>query len=242
MNIVLKTTSLIIGILLIISSVYYSIYLPFNIGIILCIIVGAFFFLLGLLYKWNSQVINIMYSLFMVLFILSFVFIGVYGSINTSNGKEEYIIVLGCGLNGERITNNLENRLEKAIKLNEKKPDSTIIVSGGKGENETISESEAMFNFLISNGINENKVVKESESTSTYENLTYSEILIQERNDCYSVCIISNNYHIFRIRMIVNRLGLTANFVGVKTDWKTIPVCFLREFTAILKDAIRIKE
>ena len=132
--------------------------------------------------------------------------------------------------------------LEKAIKLNEKNPDSTIIVSGGKGENETISESEAMFNFLISNGINENKVVKESESTSTYENLTYSEILIQERNDCYSVCIISNNYHIFRIRMIVNRLGLTANFVGVKTDWKTIPVCFLREFTAILKDAIRIKE
>lgn len=237
----LKVLSLIIGITLIISSIYYFICLPFNTGIIMCIIFGALFIFFGLC-KWSSPVFNILRGLFIFVFIFSFVFIGIKGSINTSNGKEKYIIVLGCGLNGEKITRNLEYRLEQAVKLYEENPNSIIIVSGGKGEHEIITESEAMLNYLISNGVNDNKVITETESTSTYENLTYSEKLIQERNDCHSVCIISNDYHIFRIRMILSRLGLTANYVGAKTDWKTVPVCFLRELAAILKDAVYVKK
>ena len=69
----------------------------------------------------------------------------------------------------------LKRRVDKALAIYykcKKKP--KIVVSGGKGSDEKISEAEAMANYLFSKGIARNQVILEKKSTNTYENLKFS--------------------------------------------------------------------
>lgn len=46
----------------------------------------------------------------------------------------DYIIVLGCQIRGDHITRSLKNRLDVAVSYAIDNPDTTIIVSGGRGK------------------------------------------------------------------------------------------------------------
>ena len=80
------------------------------------------------------------------------------------------IIVLGAGLKGDTPSLALERRLEKAAEYMNKNGNAIAIVSGGQGKGETISEAQAMENYLLNHGIREDRIIKEDNSTSTYEN------------------------------------------------------------------------
>jgi uncharacterized SAM-binding protein YcdF (DUF218 family) len=60
--------------------------------------------------------------------------------------KPDYLMVLGAGLRGSTISTTLLYRLESAIEFNKQYPDVKIIVSGGQGEGEDITEALAMKN------------------------------------------------------------------------------------------------
>ena len=49
-----------------------------------------------------------------------------------------------------------------------------MVVSGGKGSGEKITEAKAMKDYLIKNGIDKNRIIEEDKSTNTYENFKYS--------------------------------------------------------------------
>ena len=69
----------------------------------------------------------------------------------------------------------LKSRLDTAIEyLNITKDDTYIVVSGGQGNGENISEAKAMQRYLIQKGIEEEKIILEDKSTSTNENFKYS--------------------------------------------------------------------
>ena len=53
-------------------------------------------------------------------------------------------------------------------------PDLKIVVSGGQGEGENITEATAMRNFLVDNGVDSSLIIMEDKSTNTYENFLYS--------------------------------------------------------------------
>ena len=56
-----------------------------------------------------------------------------------------------------------------------------IVVSGGQGPQETVTEAEAMRRYLVSCGVAEDHIVKEERATSTLENLQFSDALLRER-------------------------------------------------------------
>ena len=56
----------------------------------------------------------------------------------------DYIIVLGCQIRGDHITRSLKNRLNVAVDYATDNPDTTIIVSGGKGKGENTTEAYAV--------------------------------------------------------------------------------------------------
>ena len=62
---------------------------------------------------------------------------------------EKIIIVLGAGLKGDTPSLALERRLEKAAEYMNKNGNAIAIVSGGQGKGETISEAQAMENYLL---------------------------------------------------------------------------------------------
>ena len=65
----------------------------------------------------------------------------------------DYIIVLGCQIRGDRITKSLKNRLDAAYDYACSNQDTRIIVSGGQGKGENISEAECMYRYLTEKGI-----------------------------------------------------------------------------------------
>ncbi|HPU64061.1 MAG TPA: YdcF family protein, partial [Mobilitalea sp.] len=81
----------------------------------------------------------------------------------------EYLIVLGARIRGTKITRSLYMRLKTAevyLKDNQK---TLVIVSGGQGPGEDISEAEVMKKFLLENGIEEKRILTEDKSKNTLE-------------------------------------------------------------------------
>ena len=92
------------------------------------------------------------------------------------------MIVLGCGVNGDRPSLMLTERLDAAYDYLNTHEEVVCILSGGQGKGENISEAECMYRSLTEKGIARDRLYKEDRSTSTRENLLYSKKIIEEKN------------------------------------------------------------
>lgn len=175
---------------------------------------------------------------------LSFaLFLGIYGNVSNVDFTEDAVIVLGAGIQGERVTRPLSHRLDAAIVYWNENPDAVIVVTGGLGNRATITEAEAMSRYLIARGVPPSQILLEELSTSTYENLMFAKEILEETFDGdFRVVVISNDFHIFRAIRIARQLGLDANRLGAYTDWYTWPVNYLREMVAVLNFWIFVSE
>ena len=99
--------------------------------------------------------------------------------------KTDYLIVLGAKVDNDRLSWSLVYRLDKAIEYIKKYPDTTVILSGGKGDDEPVSEALAMEEYIREYGaIGESiKIIREDRSTNTYENLMYTAEIIRDLED-----------------------------------------------------------
>lgn len=149
--------------------------------------------------------------------------------------KPQYIIVLGSGLIGDRVPPLLASRIHEGVKQFKKhgrKP--LLIMSGGQGSGELISEGAAMRKFAIEEcGVEQHEVIAEEKSTTTLENLLFSKKILKERGITGGGFIVSNNYHVLRAGFYVKEAGLRAIGIGAKTALFYIPNAFMREFIAI---------
>lgn len=149
--------------------------------------------------------------------------------------KCDFIIVHGCSIRGTEVTPLLKKRLDKAINWYEKfnkKP--IFITSGGQGQDEIVSEAWAMKKYLIDNGINEKNIIMEDKSTTTLENLKYSNDIMIQINKEYICAICTNNYHVLRTVILAKSLKINCYGIGCKTAFYYLPAGFFREFIAII--------
>jgi len=102
----------------------------------------------------------------------------------------------------------LYSRLEKTIELYNDNYFEKIIVSGGLGK-EGHNEAFVMKDHLITEGIPENNILVDSDGLNTYMTIANSLAIIEE-NEFNSVMVISNYFHIPRIKMACNRFGLES--------------------------------
>ena len=114
-------------------------------------------------------------------------------------------IVLGAQVRGTYITNSLKRRLDAALSYLEGSPRSRVIVSGGMGPGEDITEAEAMAGYLIKCGVPQERIFLEDCSTSTRENLRFSRKYTDAERD--RVGIVTNDFHIYRSSLIVRQEG-----------------------------------
>lgn len=208
--------------------------------------------------KLEVSVITVVAALFAV-----FVFVEIAMGMSIFSLKKasaDYVIVLGAQVRGEKMSKSLEYRMEKALEYASVHPNTVLILSGGQGDGEDVSEASVMYEFLKANGIPESQMIKEENSHSTYENLAYSRMIIEDRESRrmalirsvmasagylvppdedlnIRVGIITSNFHIMRAKGIARKMGL-PNVSGIAA--KSDPVLFMhfcvRECFAILKD------
>jgi len=146
--------------------------------------------------------------------------------------ERDYLIVLGAAVHGDVPSLALTHRLEGALEYMETYPDSTAIVSGGKGDGENISEAQCMYDWLTAHGIAPERVIMEDKATSTMENLQFSFDIIRSRGDepDGNIAIVSSAYHLYRAKCMARILGAEAAGVQGRMGYPIYMLnCYIRE-------------
>lgn len=240
---ILRAVLFILGLFFFIDSAFMATVSNFTIGTILTMSVGILFICSGVFYNQIKEItrrgfLRILRWLVICGLIFSFSlcgFIFAYGNIQTAQHSEDIIMVLGCAVHGTIPSQPLAARLDSAIDEYEKNPSAYILVSGGQGFQEDISEGQAMENYLILKGIPEDKIIKEDKSTSTNENFKFSKEILDEQFGNYSIAIVTNDFHLYRAHRIAKLSGLDVNRIKAKTPWYSAPMMYSREVLAVLK-------
>ncbi len=131
-----------------------------------------------------------------------------YGDRDRIQGDPQVMIVLGCSVKPWGPSILLQDRLNKALDYLQDHPDMTVVVSGGQGADEPVSEAQAMYDYLVDHGIAAERILLEDQSFNTMQNLTYSaELLTAQGYDVtQDVMVVSNGFHLTRVRMLWNRV------------------------------------
>lgn len=147
----------------------------------------------------------------------------------------DYMIILGALWKPTGPSYVLQKRLDTAIDYLEKNPDTVVIVSGGQGSNEHISEAQGMYDYLVQAGISKERIIKEDKSKNTYENLSFSGELLEKESK--RVVLVTSNFHVFRVEKIAEKQDY-ANIeaLAAASYPAMIPNNMMREFFGVLKD------
>nr|WP_239586776.1 YdcF family protein [Shouchella xiaoxiensis] len=157
---------------------------------------------------------------------------------NRPSQNKSYIIVLGAGLlKGKEISPLLASRLDRACHFYEMQkkvaPPPKIIVTGGRGEDELISEAEAMRGYLLDQHIPAQQIILEDKATNTMENFQYSKSLFQD--PAAPSVFVTNHYHLFRASLYARQSGIEGDGIGSPTTWYYLPNAYTREFLALIE-------
>ena len=131
-----------------------------------------------------------------------------YGAYDHIQGDPQIMVILGCQINPWGPSVLLQDRLDKALDYLEDHPDMTVVVSGGQGPDEHISEARCMYDYLTEHGVDEEQILLEDRSSNTVENLRYTmELLADEGYDTTAdMVVVSNGFHLTRVRMLWSRV------------------------------------
>lgn len=229
--------------------IFSNIINPGNIaGIIICgLLLAATIFhekLIGLifgLWKYNSGKVLLLFVGAILTASVIYAVVLTFFMIKAQTDKPENpdaVIVLGCKVNGNTPSRMLKRRLDSAVIYLNKNEDVVCIVSGGKGEDEKISEAQAMKEYLVDKGIDEGRILTEDKSVNTLENIKNSVALLGG-NGSGEIAIITDGFHQYRAGYIAESFGYDAAAINAQTDFFNavlMPTYYIREWMAITNE------
>ncbi|MDR0320882.1 MAG: YdcF family protein [Treponema sp.] len=151
----------------------------------------------------------------------------------TARAEADYVIVLGCQVVGEYASLPLLSRGYTAIRYLNRNPEARIVLSGGKGNGENISEAEALRRLLTANEIDKERILLEDQSRNTIENFRFSNELY-DLSDKKTV-IVTSDYHMFRALSVAKKLKYTnVSALPSRSQRVSLPAFLLREYVTIM--------
>ncbi len=155
-------------------------------------------------------------------------------------GPVATVVVLGSGLIRGEVPPLLASRLNrgKAVMRRSAARGQTpvIVVSGGKGSDESRPEAAAMAEYLVMAGVEPERILEEDQSRTTQENIANTGALLAERGIGGRVALVTNNFHAFRSALLMRRQKMRGYVIGAPTASYYWPSASIREFIAIIRD------
>ena len=151
--------------------------------------------------------------------------------------EPEYLVILGCQVNGSLASLPLLRRGFNAVNYLKRHENVKAVITGGQGPREDITEAEAMRRLLAENNIGEERILIEDKSKSTIENLKFADELynLHDKN----IVIVTSDYHIFRSLSIAKKLGYkNAAGLAATSQVSVLPAYLLREYDAVMYYAL----
>lgn len=183
-----------------------------------------------------GKIIIILLSLILILGIIyvSILSILMYKAQNNTPENPNVIVVLGCKVNGETPSRMLKRRLNAAYEALCQNPKTICIVSGGQGDNEKISEAQAMKTYLEEKGIESDRIIMEDKSCSTYENIKFSLEILDNLNMSHNMTLVTDGFHQYRASLIARSQGVEeVTAYSAKTEPRFLLTYWVREWLGL---------
>lgn len=153
------------------------------------------------------------------------------------------VIVLGAGVNGTSPSLSLKTRLDAALSYLEAYPDIPVVLTGGQGYGEDITEAACMYDYLTARGVEPERLILEEDASNTAENFEFSAPLLEAAGmeiGTDTVAVVTNDFHIARSRLIAAKKGYGVTYgVGAPIPWSHLEVnYYLREAFAVVKSGL----
>lgn len=151
-------------------------------------------------------------------------------------GNFRYMILLGAKVNGSEPSPILQDRIQAAYTYLSQHRDVICVVSGGKANDERISEAQCMYGQLVAMGIDPERLWLEEQAVNTKQNIRYSMALIEKKTGARpdTVGILSSDTHLLRAQLLAKRQHINAFTVSAPSQHRSSYLKhFLREIFVI---------
>lgn len=199
-------------ILVLLGSTAGLLYRPVRMLGLLCAGIGVLFFVFRFLAEREkasraAKLAKRVLCVFLALGILLFAALEVFIIANDDTDTERVpgaVVILGAGVYGTTPSMSLRVRLDAALEYVSDKPEIPIVVSGGQGNAEDITEAECMYRYLTERGIEAERILREEESRNTRENLDKSLALLAVKgyDTTANIAVVTADYHLARAKVL----------------------------------------
>lgn len=168
--------------------------------------------------------------------------------------RADAIVVLGAAQYDGRPSPVLRARLDHALELYRNGVARRIITTGGTAPGDTVSEAVVARRYVVERGIAPEMVLTERTGARSSESLAAVAALLRERG-LGSVVLVSDPFHMLRLRLLAGRYGVTAFPSPTRTspisrnpreEWRHtvresvgLPVAVAEEVAALFRNARR---
>ncbi len=134
----------------------------------------------------------------------------IYNQINIDEAqKAEAVVVLGASQWNNQPSPVLKARLDYALSLYNQGLSSKIILTGGVGKGEIISESQIGKDYLIEKRVDSQNIFIEEKGHTSWQSLNQVTQILKEQN-LNSIILVSDGFHMMRLNKMAKDLGIQA--------------------------------
>src|SRR5688572_497610 len=168
--------------------------------------------------------------------VVSVVAVVVWGARDTAQPADA-IVVLGAAQYAGRPSPVLKARLDHALDLWKRGLASRLVLTGGRGVGDTISEAAVGRRYALKAGVVDSAILLENDGRTTEASMEAVAQIIDKR-DLKRVILVSDPFHMLRLQILAGRYG----FESVTSPTRTSPISANRlELVAyIMSESIKV--
>jgi uncharacterized SAM-binding protein YcdF (DUF218 family) len=119
----------------------------------------------------------------------------------------DVILVLGAAQYNGRPSPVLKARLDHAIELYDSRLAGHVIVTGGVGAGDTLSEGEVARRYAIDHGVPDSVILVDRKGVTSAQSMDAAAALMRA-NDWSSALLVSDSYHMLRLELLARLAGI----------------------------------
>jgi uncharacterized SAM-binding protein YcdF (DUF218 family) len=173
-----------------------------------------------------------------VVAVVSFLAITAVQVVHTASLEEihpaDAIVVFGAAEYSGRPSPVLRARLDHALDVFHRGVAPVVITTGGAAADPTFSEGGVGRDYLMRHGVPERSLIAETQGHDTSESAVRVGVIMRA-NGLHSCVAVSDAYHVFRIRKLLEHEGLAPVYVAPRPDSR--PHTTWQREVAVLREA-----
>ena len=144
------------------------------------------------------------------------------------------IVVFGAAEYAGRPSPVLKARLDHAFELFQNGVAPVVITTGGAAADPSYSEGGVGRDYLISRGVPERNLIAETQGSDTAQSAVRVAVIMRA-NGLHSCVAVSDAYHVFRIKRLLEHEGIGPVYVAPRPDSR--PHSVVQRAYAVLREA-----